>query len=63
MPEKPTCELIGTDGNIFALAGKVCKSLRKAKLYKEEEEFRKRLLDCKSYDEALQLVMEYVEVE
>ena len=60
---KPCVKLTGTDGNVFALAGKVNSALRKAGLQDKSIEFRKRLFsECKSYDEALQLMMEYVEV-
>jgi hypothetical protein len=61
--DKPTCELIGTDGNVFALAGKVQSVLKKAGLKDQAEEFMKRLPECESYDEALRLILEYVEVE
>jgi len=60
---KPTCELIGTDGNVFALAGKVGKALRRAGLPDKADEFYKRLKDSKSYDDALVLMSEYVDIE
>ena len=61
--DKPTCELIGTDGNVFALAGKVGKALRRAGLPDKADEFYKRLKDSKSYDDALVLMSEYVDIE
>ncbi len=60
--KKPVCELIGTDGNVFALAGKVGRCLDKAGLHEQKEEFYKKLPQCHSYDEALQLMMQYVDV-
>ena len=59
---KPKCKLVGTDGNVFSLAGRVGAVLKKTGHLLEAEEFYKRLPQCKSYDEALQLMMEYVEV-
>jgi len=61
--EKPKCKLIGTDGNVFALAGRVSQALKKVGMEKEAEEFSAKLLKCKSYDEALRLMMNYVEVK
>ena len=60
---KPKCVLVGTDGNVFALAGKVGKTLKRAQMFDEAKEFYARLPQCGSYDEALQLMMEYVEVD
>lgn len=60
---KPTCELTGTNGNVFALASKVVKALKKAGLHKEATEFSKQLVTMQSYDAALQLMMQFVEVE
>lgn len=60
---KPKCTLIGTDGNVFALAGRVQSALKKAGMHKEAEEFGEKLWDCEDYDAALQLMMEYVDVE
>lgn len=59
---KPKCELIGTDGNVFALAGRVTKALKKAGLPEKAAEFSAKLTHCKSYDEALVLMQDYVEV-
>ena len=59
---KPKCELIGTDGNVFALAGKVRVTLKRAGQRNKADEFTERLKKCGSYDEALALMMEYVDV-
>ncbi len=59
---KPRCKLSGTDGNVFALAGLVGRTLKRAGLREEADAFYARLPQCKSYDEALQLMAEYVEV-
>lgn len=60
---KPTCELIGQDGNVFAIIGAVSKTLKRAGLKEQASEFTKRAFSSSSYDEVLRLVMEYVEVE
>ena len=60
---KPVCKLIGTDGNVFCLAGKVTSSLKKAGLEQEAQEVATKLSKCESYYEALQLFAEYVEIQ
>lgn len=80
---KPKCKLTGENGNVFNLAGKVIRTLKKAKCSEERcgschhkflcyterskvcylvGDFEAQMMTCKSYDEALQLMMEYVEV-
>lgn len=59
---KPKCVLTGTDGNVFALAGKVREALRKAGQRDKAKEFVDKLPQCKDYDEALNLMREYVNV-
>ena len=63
MKNKPKCTLIGTDGNVFALVGKVGGALKRAGLHDEAKEFYSKVFKCGSYDEALQLMHEYVEIE
>ena len=59
---KPKCKLIGTDGNVFALLSKVCKTLRQNDMGEQAKEVQDRVFNCGSYDEALSIMMEYVEV-
>lgn len=60
---KPTCKLVGTDGNVFALAGRVGRTLKDHGLRDEAKEFQRRLWsDCHSYADALCLMAEYVEI-
>lgn len=59
---KPKCKLIGEDGNVFNLAGIVTGTLKKAGMKAEAEEFSKRLWEMPSYDAALNLMGEYVEI-
>jgi len=61
--EKPTCKLIGADGNIFNLVGLASRSLRNAVQADKATEMQNKVFASKSYDEALCIIMEYVEVE
>lgn len=63
MTEKPICELIGTDGNVFAIIRKVCDTLDKNALREQADEFRASAFKSNSYNDVLILVHEYVEVE
>lgn len=61
---KLKCRLIGEDGNIFNLIGIVSRTLKEAgEPEKAEEMIRRITSDAKSYDEALAMLMEYVDVE
>lgn len=60
---KPICNLIKTDGNVFALAAQVGKALRKAGQQEQAKEFFQKLGSCYDYDEALRLMMQYVDIE
>jgi hypothetical protein len=55
-------KLVGTDGNVFALGAKVSSALKRGGYPDEAQEFTERLFRSGSYDAALQLMMEYVEV-
>ena len=61
--KKPKCKLVGTDGNVFALAGRVSSVLKKAGQREKAREFTNKLPECKSYDEALLLMSKYVEIQ
>ena len=56
-------QLTGTDGNVFMLAGTVAAALKRAGHHGEAKAMYEELLQCPSYDQALQLFMRYVEVE
>jgi hypothetical protein len=61
---KPKCKLIGEDGNIFNLMGIVSRTLKEAGQPEKADELKKRIpKEAKSYDEALAILMEYVDVE
>lgn len=60
---KPVVKLIGTDGNVFSIIGKVSKALKSSGEPEKAREFSELAFACGSYDEVLRLVGEYVEVE
>lgn len=60
--KKPKVKLTGSDGNVFALAGKVNRALKDAGNREAAAEFSMKIMACRSYNDALVLMMEYVEV-
>ncbi len=56
-------QLVGEDGNVFNVIGRVLRALNKAGLRDKAQEFKKRAFSARSYDEVLLLAMEYAEVE
>jgi len=59
---KPECQLVGTDGNAFAIIGNVAKALRKVGMVDEAAAWTDKAMQCGSYDELLQLAMGVVDV-
>jgi len=55
-------QLSGTDGNVFAIIGKVSLALKRAGLREAAKEINAAALRCKSYDEVLVLCMTTVSV-
>lgn len=63
MPNKPHCQLTGQNGNIYNLIAVASRALKKDSQRDKAEEMRKRVTEtAQSYDEALVIIMEYVEV-
>jgi hypothetical protein len=61
--EKPKCKLVGEDGNIYNLMGIASRALKKNGLEEEAKEmFNKITTEAKSYNEALCIIMDYVDV-
>ncbi len=61
--EKPICKLVGTDGNVFAIIGKVAQTLRRAGQADKAKEFSDKAMNAGSYSEVLRMTFDYVEVE
>lgn len=60
--EKPDCPLIGQDGNIFNLMGIASRTLKDSGMREEAVEMRQRVMDSGSYDNALCIIGEYVNI-
>ena len=60
---KPVAKLIGTDGNIFALIGVAARALREAGQCDEAATMTARCFAAHSYQEALAIIAEYVEIQ
>lgn len=61
--DKPDCELIGQDGNIFNLMGIASRTLKRNGMRDEAEEMVDRITNgASSYDEALCIIGEYVNI-
>lgn len=55
-------KLIGENGNIFNLIGITMREMSKYGLKQEAQEMKERVFSCGSYNEALNIIMEYVDV-
>lgn len=60
--EKPDCALIGENGNIFNLAGIAAGTLRELGMREQAEEMKSRVCSSHSYEEALCVIGEYVNI-
>ena len=58
--QKPDADIIGGSGNVFGIMGTAARALRHAGFKDEAKEMQIRIMGCGSYDEALQIVMHYV---
>lgn len=59
---KPRCKLIGTDGNVFSLTAKASEALKKAGMADKAKEMRDKVFASRSYNEALNIIGEYVDI-
>jgi hypothetical protein len=60
---KPTCKLVGTNGNVFVIIANVCRALKAAGLPDRAKEFTAKAFKAGSYDAVLALCFDYVDVE
>lgn len=60
--EKPSCQMIGQDGNIFNLIGIAARTLRQHDLEEEVQEMYQRITKSGSYEAALGIIGEYVNI-
>ena len=61
MTQKPECKLINEDGNIFFILARVRNTLRENGLEAELKQVTTRVMESKSYYEALEIISEYVD--
>ncbi|MDE6132742.1 MAG: hypothetical protein K2G04_05150 [Oscillospiraceae bacterium] len=59
---KTDCPLIGQDGNVFNLIGIASKTLKNNGMTAEASEMSSRVFASCSYDEALSIIGEYVNI-
>lgn len=59
---KPDCPLIGADGNIFNLIGIARKTLKEHDMLEESQEMTDRVYSAGNYEEALNIIGEYVNI-
>lgn len=60
--KKPRCKLVGENGNIFNLMGIASRALIAEGMDKESDAMLDEInKNAKSYDEALQIIMKYVD--
>lgn len=60
---KPTAKVIGEDGNVFNILGICARALKKDGQQDKATEMQARVFEADSYDEALAIMAEYVEME
>ena len=60
--QKPDCPLIGSDSNIFNLMGIAGRTLRENGLEDQAKEMFSRITQCQSYDSALSIIGDYVNI-
>ena len=59
---KPDCPLIGENGNIFNLVGIAARTLERNGLSEEASEMSTKVFGSGSYEEALGIIGEYVNI-
>lgn len=60
--QKPDCPLIGQNGNIFNLMGIASRTLKEHGMEEQAQEMRDRIMQSGSYNEALVIIGDYVNV-
>jgi len=60
-PNRPRCRLSHADADVFAIMGAAQRALRDAGDHAAARAFVQRAFRCRSYDEVLALLVEYVD--
>jgi len=58
---KASVQLAGQDGNTFAIVGRVSDAMRRQGLAAHVADYRRRVMAAKSYDEVLQITLQYAD--
>ena len=58
--EKPDAPIVGADGNVFNIMGIASRTLKRAGMHDQAKEMCSRVTESGSYDNALGIIMEYV---
>ena len=58
---KPRMQMVGRDGNIFAIMGRAIRTLKQVGQANESSEMTRRVTASANYHEAVSIVQEYVE--
>ncbi len=61
--DKPECNFIGEDGNIFNLLSIASKTLKNNGFKNEPKEMQERVFKSNSYEQALNIIGEYVRIQ
>lgn len=61
--KKPKAKIIGQNANTLNLLGIASRALKSAGQEEESKEMTKRVFACGSYEEALNIIQEYIEAE
>jgi len=61
--KKPKCKLVGEDGNVFNLIAIASKTLKRANLGEQAKEMQERVFKSGSYEKALNIIAEYVDIQ
>ena len=62
MSRKPVVQLVGQDGNVFNLVGICSRALKKAGRLEEARLMQQRVFQAGSYEEALGILSEFVDI-
>ena len=62
MSRKPVVQLVGENGNVFNLLGLCSRALKKAGRVEDAKAMQQRVFQAGSYEEALGIMGEYVEI-
>ncbi len=59
---KPQCKLFGQNGNVYNLIAIADQALKHANLKEKSKEMTNKVFKAHSYEEALSVIAEYVEI-